>query len=231
MRAGLHLIPTRSLSLLFGWLRVALVLVLLLGSFVVLGCAGERRSGNVTSETRDVSGFTEVAFNGTGNLAIRQTGSESLTIEAEDNILPRLKTEVRNNHLTIEPNTNIQPMETINYELTVKDLRALEVDGAGSIDASDIKTDSLQVTTGGAGNISMTGEADSQDVDISGAGSYRAENLESKRAKIDLSGAGHAVVKVSDALEANISGLGSVEYIGNPTVSQNITGFGNITAR
>jgi len=218
--------------LLGGWQKPALVLMVLLGGFVGLGCAGGvQGSGDVTSETRNVSDFTEVALNGAGNLTIRQTGSESLSIEAEDNILPRLKTEVRSNRLTIEPDTNIQPTRPINYELIVKDLSALELEGAGSVDASDINTDSLQVTTEGAGNIKMAGEANSQNVDISGAGSYRAEDLRSKNAKIDISGAGGAVVNVSDALDVDISGLGSVEYIGNPTVSRNITGLGKVTRR
>lgn len=91
-----------SRFLLGGWQRVGLVLVLLLSSFVVAGCAGGQGSGNVTNETRDVSSFSEVALHGTGNLTIKQTGSESLTIEAEDNVLPHIQTDVKNNRLTIE---------------------------------------------------------------------------------------------------------------------------------
>ena len=49
---------------------------------VVLG------SGNITSESRDVSDFNEVGLEGVGTLTIEQTGSETLTIEADDNIIP-----------------------------------------------------------------------------------------------------------------------------------------------
>ena len=84
-------------------------------------------SGNVTSESRNVSDFNEVELQGIGNLTIQQTGSESLTIEAEDNIIPYLKTEVKNNRLTlsIEPGVGISTTKPINYELTVKDLSDL----------------------------------------------------------------------------------------------------------
>ena len=67
-------------------------------------------SGNVTSESRDVSGFDEVELRGVGNLSIRQTGSESLSVEAEEDVLPKIRTEVVNNRLIIgpEPNASIQ---------------------------------------------------------------------------------------------------------------------------
>src|SRR5919199_763917 len=158
-------------------------------------------SGNVVSESRNVSGFTEVALQSIGNLSIQQTGSESLTIEAEDNIIPKLRTEVNNGRLTIgvEPNTSIQTTKPINYKLTVKDLNALELSGAGRVDAENINTNNLKITNAGSGDVAasisannlnvtqrgsgdvkMSGKADSQDVNISGSGSYQAENLESK---------------------------------------------------
>jgi hypothetical protein len=224
--------PMRSSFLSGGWRKAALVLILLPGSFVVLGCATERGSGNIASETRSVSGFSEVALYGTGALTIRQTGSESLTIEAEDNVLPHIQTNVKNNRLTIEANNTMPtPTKTINYELTVKDLSALELQGAGSIDASDISTDSLNVSTSGAGDVTVAGEADSQEVDISGAGSYQAEKLATKKATVDLSGAGEAIINASDELNVAISGLGSVEYVENPTVSRNIAGVGEVRRR
>jgi hypothetical protein len=60
-------------------------------------------SGNVESESRDVSGFDEVDLRGVGNLSIRQTGSESLSVEAEDNVLPKITTEVVNGRLILSP--------------------------------------------------------------------------------------------------------------------------------
>ncbi len=225
--------PVRSPFLFVGWPKIALVLMLLLGGFVVLGCATEQRgSGTMASVTRDVSGFNEVALNGVGNLTIRQTGSESLTIEAEDNVLPEISTEVEGNRLTIETEYDMPaPTQPINYELTVRDLSALELPVAANVDASDISTDSLDVTISGAGNMKIAGEADSQDIEISGAGDYQAEDLESEEAEIDISGSGKAVVRVSDHLHVEVSGSGSVEYIGNPTVSRDITGAGEVRRR
>jgi hypothetical protein len=44
-------------------------------------------------------------------------------------------------------------------------------------------------------------------------------------------GAGSAVVNVSEVLEAKISGAGSVEYIGDPTVHQEVSGVGRVSKR
>lgn len=190
-------------------------------------------SGNVASEPRDVSGFDEVELSGVGTLSIRQTGSESLTVEAEEDVLPKIRTEVVDNRLIIgpEPNTNIQTTEPINYELTVEDLHALKLSGSGDIDAEAIDTDTLKIDVGGSGAIKTSGTADSQEIDVSGSGDYRAEDLESKQAEIDVKGSGSAIVNVSDALDAEVGGAGSVEYIGDPTVEKEVSGAGRVSER
>ena len=189
-----------------------------------------RETNNVMSEARDVSGFNEVELKGVGNLSLEQTGSESLTVEAEEDVLPKIRTEVENKRLIISPerNTSINTNKPINYKLAVKDLNTLEVSGSGNVEAKDINTDELAVTIGGAGDVEIRGSADSQEVEISGSGEYRAGDLESKEATIDVRGSGLATVNVSDELEADVSGSGSVEYIGDPMVQQEVSGAGEV---
>jgi hypothetical protein len=194
------------------------------------GKSGQKLT-SVTEESRDVSGFEEVELRGAGNLAIEQTGSEWLSVEAEEDVLLKLRTEVVNNRLIIgpKPNTTIHTTEPINYKLTVKDLNALAVSGSGNVEGEGISTDRLAVTISGAGNVKTGGEAGKQEINISGSGDYRAEDLESKEVKIDVAGSGSALVNVSEELDAKISGVGSVEYIGDPTVSQDVSGVGRVS--
>ncbi len=188
-------------------------------------------SSETTSESRDVSGFEEVELRGIGNLSIQQGDSESLTVEAEEDVLPKIRTKVKNNRLIIGPkrNTTINTTEPINYELTVKDLTALEVSGSGDVEAEDISTDELAVTIDGTGDVEINGEVNSQTVKISGSGDYQAEDLESKRAEVDVGGTGTAIVNVSEELDAQVSGTGSVEYTGDPTVNQEVSGTGEVS--
>ena len=188
-------------------------------------------SGSVASESRDVNGFDEVELREVGNLSIRQTGGESLTIKAEEDVLADIRTEVEDDRLVIgpEPGATIRTTEPIEYELTVEGLRALKVSGAGSVDAKGIDSDELAVAIGGSGDVKISGEADSQDVHISGSGDYEAQNLESEEVKIDVGGSGSAVVNASDALDAKVGGAGSVEYVGDPEVEQDVSGAGEVS--
>ena len=72
---------------------------------LVLGACDTLRviegSGDVVTETRAVSGFDRVILGGIGELTLIQGEEESLEIEAEDNILPQITTEVRDGTLTI----------------------------------------------------------------------------------------------------------------------------------
>jgi hypothetical protein len=187
------------------------------------------KSSNVTSESRKVSGFDGVKLQGVGNLSIQQAAKESLTIEAQKDILPKIKTDVENNRLIIGPDTSIHTTEPINYKLTVKDLSALEVSGSGDVDAKSIGTGELAVDISGAGDVKISGRADTQKVDISGSGDYKAEDLQSKEVKIDVGGSGSATVNVSDKLDAIVSGSGSIEYVGDPAVEQEVSGAGRVS--
>jgi hypothetical protein len=192
-----------------------------------------RGSGNVTTEDRAVSGFTEVLLAGAGDLSIEVTGSESLSIEAEDNLLPKITTVVSNNRLTIgaEENITFAPTKPVKYRLTVKDLKQLDVSGAGNITVGDLNGGTFKMNVSGAGNITPTGSIDTLDLVMSGAGNFGGENLACTHAKVNVSGVGNATVKVSDTLDARLSGVGSVFYIGNPQVTKEVSGLGTVEQR
>jgi Putative auto-transporter adhesin, head GIN domain len=210
-------------------LRVALALLtvaLLLGA-----CSVTRGSGQLASESRPVTGFTKVELSGTGELTIEKTGTESLAISAEDNILPLLTSEVSGDTLALgtKRNTEIVTTKPINYALTVKDLTGLTLSGSGNIRVSNLSTTELTTKISGSGTITASGTADDQDLDISGSGRYQADQLASKTVNAGISGSGTASVLVSDALDVRISGSGTLTYSGDPTrVTQDVSGSGKL---
>ncbi len=213
------------------WLMslATLGLALLLSSCVV-GVGGTIGSGTSKTETRSVSGFTRVIFSGVGTLNIAQTGTESLMVSADDNVLPLLTSSVSGSTLTlgVKPGNSINPKRPIIYTLTVKRLTSVELSGAGVINAVGITTDALSVTLSGAGNMTVTGSARAQTVIASGVGSYSAKDFQTATTQVTSSGAGNAVVSASQTLSAVISGAGSVTYYGSPQVTQVISGAGSI---
>ena len=200
---------------------------------LLAACSTIRGSGTVTAESRTVHGFTEVAFSGSGHLVIEQTGTEWLTITAEDNILPVLTSEVTGGRFDLgaKPTTAIFTTKPIEYRLTVKDLRGLTVSGSGKAELAQFGSTDLAVTLSGSGTIVLGGRVQTQNVTLSGSGSYQADTLVSQAATVHVSGSGAAEVSVSQTLHAMVSGSGSIVYRGNPQVEQHISGSGHISKR
>ena len=190
-------------------------------------------SGKIVTEPRTVSGFFAVDLSGSGHVVIEQTGTESLTVTTDDNLLPYIKTEVHGSTLELgtKDMTNVSPTEDIIFKLTVKNLEGLEISGSGKADVKGLVADRLQVRISGSGDVSGQGTAHDLELRISGSGSYRGQDIKSQRATVGVSGSGNAVVSASDTLKADVSGSGTVEYVGEPQVSQNISGSGSVRRR
>jgi Putative auto-transporter adhesin, head GIN domain len=211
--------------------RLRIVLALLVIVLSLVACSVTRGSGQISSEPRQVSGFSKVELTGNGELTIEQTGTESLTISAEQNLLPRVSSEVSGDTLVLGPEriANIFPTRPIKYALTVKDLTGLEVSGSGSVNVSKLATTSLSSKISGSGQITANGTADDQDLDISGSGRYQAEQLIGKTVRVAISGSGSADVHATEVLDIQMSGSGTLTYTGNPPqVTQEISGSGKV---
>jgi Putative auto-transporter adhesin, head GIN domain len=212
-------------------MRLRVVLASLVVALPLTACSATAGSGQIATESRQVSGFTKVELSGNGELTIEQTGTESLTISAEENLLPRASSEVSGDTLVLELKTiaDIFPTKPVEYALTAKDLTGLAVSGSGSVNASKLATTSLSSKISGSGSITAIGTADNQDLDISGSGRYQAEQLIGKTVKVAISGSGSADVHATEALDIQMSGSGTLTYTGNPPqVTQEISGSGKV---
>ena len=200
------------------------------GLLVLTGCSVVSGSGQVESETRQVSGFTGVELSGTGEVTIEQGDTESLTIEADDNVLPVLTSDVQDSVLQLgtKPRTTVQTGNPIRYRVTLKDLTSIELSGSGSVSAADLRVNALRVDISGSGTTNLAGSADQQELEVSGSGRYGAAELSSKSATIAISGSGKATMAVSDQLRVDISGSGTVTYSGDPQIDQSISGSGRL---
>ena len=210
-----------------------------------------RGSGNVVEDSREVSDVSGVALATIGDLEIEVGDSESLRIEAEDNLLEHLETSVRNGKLRIETRDTIRLDTTkpVRYFLTVTGLDTIEISSAGNIEASDLAAEdcsrkisstgdlsmgelnanSLEIDMSSTGKLDIAGGAvESQNIDISSTGSYSAEELASSEADVRLSSTGSATIWVSDNLKANLSSSGDLRYRGNPTVEATTSSTGEV---
>jgi hypothetical protein len=210
-----------------------------------------RGNGVVTEESRPVENLTLLDVQGIGNVYVEVGDAPSLTIEAEENLLPYIEVENRGDRLVIsvERNKNLLPTEAVNIYLTVTGLEGviisglgnvelpgltaenftIDLNGAGDIEIESLTAESLRANLSGLGDLQINaGEVVSQEIEISGSGKYNSPGLASQTANIEISGLGSAVVRVSDKLDVSISGAGDVEYYGDPEIDRSISGLGKL---
>lgn len=190
-------------------------------------------SGRLVVEARPVSGILGVSVSGVGRVIVDRTGHESLTITAEDNLLPLLTSEVHGDMLVLGtvPGVSISPTREIFYHLTVHDVRNIVVSGAAEVYAKGLNTSFLGVAISGVGWVETTGYTDEQHIEISGDGTYFGDYLASRRAAVHVSGTGAAIVRVSEFLDAQVSGAGLIEFFGRPVVREAVSGTGAVIWR
>lgn len=211
-------------------------------------------SGIIETESRGVADFNAISVRYPAEITIRQGPTESLEIEAEDNLLPQLSAEVRNGTLYLENSEQnwrerVNPREPVRISITAKDLNkvqfptagqvlietletdslSLSVSGAGDVTLVDLTAGVLEINLSGAGNISANGKSESLRLQISGLGNYKGGDLQSRDADVQISGAGSATVWAEQSLDANISGAGSIDYYGDPDVNERISGVGSVS--
>jgi len=185
-------------------------------------------SGNVKTETRQVSGISAVQLDTSGDLTLSQGDTESLTIEAEDNLLPLLTSDVTNGVLKLDtkPNTSFSATKPIKYTLVVKDLNALTDNGSGTITTGDLNlSHPLSITGNGSGSITVANvQSGDAQLKLSGSGGLNVTSLKSDKVNIDISGSGSASIPTvtSQSFSAKLSGNGALE-VGGTTTDQTIT--------
>lgn len=208
-------------------------------------------NGNVVKETRDVSSFTAIDVGGAFEIFLARGDSESLEIEADENLLSIINTRVRNGVLYIDSDENIGRATELNLTITFRQLEKINMSGAVEIEsktpieagefrlngsgASEVSleliTDKLMCEFSGASEIELKGSADICIIEVSGASELRAYEFETREMDIEISGAGDANVFVTGELEARVSGAGSVRYKGDPKVTAKESGAGSIRKR
>jgi hypothetical protein len=95
----------------------------------------------------------------------------------------------------------------------------------------DLQATSLRVDGSGALKAEIAGRVDDEHVSISGAVNYRAERLRATNATVSVSGVANVVVHAERKLRASISGAGLIEYVGDPEVTEHVSGMGRVKRR
>lgn len=197
-----------------------------------------RGEGPVQKENRTVTSFDELSIAGSFEVALVQGNEGSVTIEAQENLLPYITTEVKNGNLKIrtEDGVNLQPSKPILVTVFITDVEKISLAGSGTVTSDftltgeslhlrlagsgdlDIsaETNFMEADLAGSGDILMKGSATRVEINIAGSGDVEAFDLKANDTSVNISGSGTAQVYCDGYLDAKIIGSGDVVYKGSP---------------
>jgi hypothetical protein len=187
-------------------------------------------SGHVKTETRNIGDFSSIRLISSAEVFITGAAADSVTVTADDNLLPLFTSEVKDGTLSLSyaKDKSFQSKNRPIYHVSVANLRELDVAGAGDVKASKLDSNALSVVVTGSSDVHLAGRAGDLMLLVSGSSSVDAGGLQAKSAKVTVSGASEATVNASDALDAQVSGAASVSYFGAPKLTKKISGAGSI---
>jgi Putative auto-transporter adhesin, head GIN domain len=207
--------------------RTIPTLSVVLSTLVMTACSFQViiGSGKVITEKRTVSGFTSFTLATIGDATITHgviTGgdTESVTIEAEDNLVPYFDVAVRGGALTIGikneyRGVSLHPTRPVRFSVMVKDLEGLTLAGSGNIVVADsTQAVRLSVSLLGSGNLTLKDvTASSLTLKIAGSGNASLGPVKSEGLAITVLGSGDT----------------RIESVTAGSVITRITGSGNVT--
>ena len=206
---------------------------------------------NLKSEDRDVSATSRIESAGSFDVTIVQGAPFAVKVEADENLLPYIVTEIRDGRLSIHPREhyNLRSSHRIRVTITTNKLTEAIIAGSGNINGEgkftggddltlkiagsgsimlNVNTPEITSKIAGSGDIELTGETKSANIEIAGDGNYKAENLMTETTEIHIAGSGDTRVFAENKLEIHIAGSGSVYYRGNATIEKHVAGSGDI---
>lgn len=208
-------------------------------------------NGESTSEQRNADVTDKIKSYGNFDIVVVQGTSKSITVQADENLLPYIVTENKDGALVVKAkeNYNLSSNNKILVTVTTDKLSELAVAGSGNVRGEgkfvgsdhlklniagtgnvtlDVNTPDIDSDIAGTGSITLTGETKSSKIEITGMGDYNAEKLLSESVAIRITGSGNAKVHAENNLDIHIAGSGNVDYSGNAAVKQDIAGSGKI---
>ncbi len=213
--------------------KTAILLTLALGCvFVLSACiGGVRGSGVRKTEKRELTPFTAIETTGAFEVEVTCQKPASFEIEADDNILPLVKTEVRDGVLHIATTKHYSATGGILVRINVPNLASVRSTGAGKFHVSDVKNDNFEIDSIGAATVTASGQSKAVKIRSTGAGKIDAHDLRAQKADVTVTGAAGVDVNASDELDVSVSGAGRVIYSGNPKVNKHVSGAGQVTKK
>jgi hypothetical protein len=206
-------------------------------ALLLVGCTSTIRidngvvgAGSVLTETREVgTDFDRVEVGGGIVLDVTVGPETSVELEAQENLLPILRTEVTGGTLSVRNTENYAATEPVRLTVTVPRLVGVDLSGGsvGTVRALDADVFAVELT--GGAELTATGTVRELSLLASGGSRARLEGLGAESAEIEVSGGGDARLAATERVAGDASGGSTVQVTGGASIEVEATGGSDVT--
>jgi hypothetical protein len=195
------------------------------------------------TETREIGNFDKIRFKDFGTLILTQGDQETLTIEADEDLIDELISDVRDGELVLGVDEDwlsrigklvnsifSSGNHKVTYYLTFVSLKKISVSGQCNLTCDSIKADTLKINISGMGKLDFSHlECEDLRVNISGRGEVEALGT-AKQQEVHISGSGdYQTPKLeSQSTRIAISGQGNATLRAEKELDIAISGMGQV---
>jgi hypothetical protein len=221
---------------------IGLIITCLFISAFLVNCRhGLKGNGNVTTETRKVSSFTDLNVSGVFKTIISQDGGDEwVKVETDENLQKIVTVSSDENTLSIgmeNQSGGINSTRMIVY-INVKNIKSISDKSVGAMESKDtLKSDELILKTEAVGKTSLTidvqklkaklksvgatylsGKAGDVEIENESVGKLEVFDLMAETLTIKNKSVGAVEIFASKEISIDHSGVGKLSYKGNPAV-------------
>ncbi|WP_321306707.1 head GIN domain-containing protein [Marinifilum fragile] len=198
---------------------------------------GEKGNGNVKKQDREIGSFSAISSSSGIDVYLRQGDKESVTVEADENLLDLIVTRIKGDELIIKTEDPIRRAKKLNVYVTFVKVNEISVSSGSDLESShllkfenldisvssgadaklELQAEDLTCSVSSGADANLSGTANSFYGKASSGSDLRAADLKAKICKAKASSGGDVSVYAIESIEASASSGGDVNYYGNPT--------------
>lgn len=196
-------------------------------------------NGQIEKESRQPGNFEGIQTCCSMEVYVRKGSSYEVQIEADENLLEHIRTEVNQGQLLIRPKegASLQPSQRIKVYLSMPDLLSLEASSSSRVLIEDtfpssslqlevsssaavelpFEGEDLRIEGSSSGKIKLSGEAQQTRIEVSSSCRVDAEAFVTRQLRMEGSSSGRVAIGVAEELRAELSSSARLSYTGQPT--------------